>query len=478
MEKFKTWLLTVLVVLSLLQSYLLAYSMPGLGATLSTTQDYVNTVLMGSEENVENLIFPEDLVLHMGEGKHTVLYPAMNFYDRIYERIRGREFKGFQRSSISAVNWDEVRERDQGVELRFGRGVPVELLSKVIKLEGDLLFLSDVIDRIWIFKEHDSNEVRTYFFSADSSTVYESVRADLTAQDIGTYVGFGEYQTLYKPVEDEIYIPLGPVQSVEALVGYKSYSAEQMQSNLFFDPAVTRAISNRSGSQIYTDGKRGLQVDQNGKWISYTDPVARQEVEDTISENVYASIAFINQHGGWDGMHRFIYPGPIDGTQTQMIRYQQYYGNFPIIPKEPFLFGDMRLRLQQGAVSEYERSLLTLQMNAENKSVRWLPGGEMLEKALAGYIRRGETTALYPALLAAPQGEDLIQFEPVWVVRLTDGTQEVLMPALKGNKKPLPGEPGGGPIVNPDKETAAGTKAMGVTAAGMNGLAADNRAFP
>ena len=32
-EKFKTGLLTVLVILSLGQSYLLAYSMPGLGAT-------------------------------------------------------------------------------------------------------------------------------------------------------------------------------------------------------------------------------------------------------------------------------------------------------------------------------------------------------------------------------------------------------------------------------------------------------------
>lgn len=455
MEKFKTWMLTILVVLSLLQSYLLAYSMPGIGATISTTQDYVNTVLMGSEENVENLIFPEDLVLHMGEGRHTVLYPAMNFYDRIYERIRGREFKGFQRSSISAVNWDEVRDLDQGVELRFGRGVPVELLSKVIKLEGDLLFLSDVIDRIWIFKKNESNEVRTYFFSADSNTVYESVRADLTAQDIGTYVGFGEYQTLYAPVEDEIYIPLGPVQSVEALVGYRSYSAEQMQGNLFFDPAVTRAISNRSGSQIYTDGKRGLQVDQNGKWISYTDPVARQEVEDNISENVYASIGFINQHGGWDGLHRFVYPGPIDSTQAQMIRYQQYYGNYPIVPKEPFLFGDIRLRLQQGAVSEYERSLLTLEDRAEHKAVRWLPGGEMLEKALADYARRGEATALYPALIASPQGDGQIQFEPAWVVRLTDGTQEVLMMALKGNKKPLPGEPGGGPLIDSDKGNAS-----------------------
>ena len=92
-----------------------------------------------------------------------------------------------------------------------------------------------------------------------------------------------------------------------------------MQKNLFFDPGVTRAISDRSGSQIYTDGKRGLQIEQNGKWISYTDPVAGQKLQDDESENVYAAITFINQHGGWDGLHRFIHAGTYEDSQDGAI---------------------------------------------------------------------------------------------------------------------------------------------------------------
>ncbi|SDW99789.1 YycH family regulatory protein [Paenibacillus sp. CF384] len=444
MDKLKTALLTALVILSLIQSYMLAYSMPGLGVTKAPQQDYVPAEPMGQEEKIENVIFPEDMVLHLGKGKHTLLYPASNFYNLIFGKIKSREFKGFQRSVAVVVDWDEIRNRDEGLELRFGRGVPVELLSKVLKLEGDATFMDDVVNRIWIYKSSDRDEIRTYFFSSDNLTVYESVKADLTAQDVQMYVGYGEYQTNYRKVGDDLYTPDGPVESMQQIVGYDTYSTEQMQRYLFVDPGVTRVISDQGGSQIYTDGKRGLQVEQNGRWISFTDPVSVQGQDDNESQNVYAAIQFINKHGGWDGMHRFMHAGTFESVQV--LRFQQYYGSYPIIPQEPFMFGSMRLRLQQGVVSEYERSLLTLQKKAQQRDIRWLPGGDMLENAFKNYKRRLEVTAIYPALLAISTEKNVMKLEPIWAVRLVDGTQENLLQAIPGGYKPKPGEPGGAPL--------------------------------
>lgn len=442
MEKFKTGLLTILVILSLCQSYLLAYSMPGLGATASSPQDYIKGAEpMGQEEQVENVIFPQDMVLHLGKGKHTILYPGTNFYNLIYGKIQSREFKGFQRNMLSIVDWDDVRSNDLGLELRFGQGVPAKLLSKALKLEGDPEFMEEIINRIWIFKNSDRDEVRTYFFSSDGLSIYESVRADLTSQDVQMYVGYGEYQVQYQLVGNELYTPLGPVEGLQSVVGYDRYSAEQMQKNLFVDPGVTRTISDRVGSQIYTDGKRGLRVEQNGKWISYTDPVAGQATKDDESDNVYTAISFINQHGGWDGLHRFIHSGIYD--DSQMVRFQQYYESYPIMPADPFLFGEMKLRLQQGVVSEYERSLLTLHKKAESKEIRWLPGGDMLKKTLTEYPHRSEVTALYPALQAMPVDGEKMELKPVWAVRLRNGSQEVLLQAIPYGMKPQAGEPGG-----------------------------------
>ncbi|AZN38843.1 YycH family regulatory protein [Paenibacillus albus] len=461
MDKLKTIVLTALVVMSLIQSYLLAYSMPGLGVTTTPQQQgYVPSEPMGQEEKVENVIFPEDMVLHLGKGKHTVLYPASNFYNLIFGKIKSREFKGFQKSPAVVVDWDDVRDRDQGLELRFGRGVPTQLLSKVLKLEGDVNFLNDVINRIWIYKSSDRDEVRTYFFSADNLTVYESVKADLTAQDVQMYVGYGEYQVNYRKIGDDIYIPEGPIESMQSIVGYDSYSPEQMQRYLFFDPGVTRVISDRGGSQIYTDGKKGLQVEQNGRWISYTDPVAGQGQEDNESQNVYTAIQFINQHGGWDGLHRFVHAGSFEQS-AQVLRFQQYYGTYPIIPQETFLFGSMKLRMLQGVVSEYERSLLTLQKKPQKRDIRWLPGGDMVESALEHYTRRLEVTALFPALQASPSDKNKLLLTPVWAVRLIDGTQLVLLPAIQGGYKPQPGEPGGAPLVKQTPSSSGGVGSAG-----------------
>jgi regulatory protein YycH of two-component signal transduction system YycFG len=435
MEKLKTTALIVLVALSFLQSYLLAYSMPGLGATVRSDQDYVNAEPMGSATSVESVIFPEELIIHLGGNRHTLIYPGTQFYEMILnQRIQGREFKGFERSPSNILDWEEIRKNDIGIELRFDNGIPVELLQKLLKLEGDLLFLNETIDRVWIFKTTGTEEVRTFFFSADGQMVYESVRADLTVRDVQDYVGVGQFQPLYTMTADGLYIPVAPIQSTEMVFPYEIYTPDMMQRSLFFDPSTTKVWEDRNGSQIFTDGKRGLQVEQNGMWISYTDPAAPQSTENLLSDNVYASVDFVNQHGGWDGVHRFVNPQP--GGEGKYVRFKQYVEQYPIIETAPFRYGYMRLTLQQGEVTEYSRSLITLAPHSESRKVRWLPGGEVLEERLQKYARRGEVTALFPALQAASVDEKMLRFIPVWAVRHSDGTEEVLVEAYPTGYEP------------------------------------------
>ncbi|MEV5030010.1 YycH family regulatory protein [Paenibacillus sp. LPE1-1-1.1] len=468
-EKIKTTTLIVLVALSLLQSYLLAYSMPGLGATVRSDQDYANAEPMGTATSVESVIFPEELVIHLGGNKHTVIYPGTQFYEMILnQRIQGREFKGFQRSPSDVLNWEEIRKNDIGIELRFENGIPVELLQKLLKLEGDLLFLNETIDRIWIFKTTGTEEIRTFFFSSDGEVVYESVRADLTVRDVQDYVGFGQFQPKYSMTGDGLYIPLAPIQTTEMLFPYETYTPDLMQRSLFFDPSTTRALEDRGGSQIYTDGKRGLQVEQNGKWISYTDPSAPQITENLLSDNVYASVDFVNQHGGWDGVHRFV--NAIPGGEGKDIRFKQYVEQYPVIPTPPFRYGYMRLTLQQGDVTEYSRSLITLGPQSESRSVRWLPGGEGLQETLKNYKRRSEVTALFPALQAAPVDEKQLRFTPVWAVRLKDGTEEMLASAYPSGYEPPEQQDSSaqGSVDEGDADADSATAATGAGAAALS----------
>ncbi|WP_276356491.1 YycH family regulatory protein [Cohnella caldifontis] len=428
MENVKSAVLGLLVALSLVQSYFLAYSMPSLEARVKSGQDYVPAEPLGPALEVQDLLFPEQIVLHLGQDRHTVFFPDnAPYYDLILKKLQGRDFKGIQQSTAEAVNWDQVRREDQGLELRFGRPIPFQLLQSVFKIDADFLFSRDAIDRIWIFVRKDSQEVRTFFFSSDGRNVYEAQRADLTVGDVQTNVGFGEYWTPFQTANGQLYVPEKPYDWVTELkVPITRYTTEQMQRNLFFDPGVTRAIQEQGdGNRIYTDGKRWLKVAENGGWMSYTDPVAPTEGQTDLSDNVSAAVQFVNQHGGWNGPFRLTQTGAPASEADSAIRFQQYYKQVPIVPGQNLTFGYMELRLQQGTVTSYDRSLLILGDTPESRTSRSLPGGDALRSMVSQTDYGSAVLSLFPAY--RPElGKDAVTLRPVWAVRLADGTVRIL----------------------------------------------------
>ncbi|TFE25394.1 two-component system activity regulator YycH [Cohnella luojiensis] len=428
-EKGKSVLLFLLVVVSLVQSYFLAYSTPYMEAKVKTDLDYVKTEPLGTEEDVKNLIFPEQLVIHLGNDKHTVFYPSTKtYYELILDKLIIREFKGMQRDTVNSVDWDQIRRENQGVELRFGRAVPFDLLQRVFKIDRDFLFFGDSIDRIWIYKTKGNDEVRTFFFSSDGRFVYESQRADLTVGDVEGYVGFGQYWDPYYTIDGNLYIPEKPITKLLAMeVAFDRYTTEQMQDNLFFDPGSTRTIQDsKSGPKFYTDGRgSGLKIEQDGSWLSYTDSVAPVGGDNDLVDNVMAAVSFVNQHGGWNGKHQFVKETNTE-TGCAVIRFQQYYEEVPIVSGGGMNFGFMQLTMQQGGVSSYNRSLVVLGDKTTNKSLKQLPGGDELRKIIQNKDSGGrEIEALFPALRPTMK-KDTVVLSPVWAVRLADGEVNII----------------------------------------------------
>ncbi|RUS48818.1 two-component system activity regulator YycH [Cohnella sp. AR92] len=420
MEKLKSLLLTLLVVISLVQSYFLAYSMPSMEANVKTEQNYVKADPLGPEEKVENLLYPEELVLHMGLDKHTVFYPNDTFYDMVLDKLKGREFKGLQRDSIGKINWDQVRRNDLGIEVRFSRAIPIELLQRVFKVDTDFIVNSDMINRIWIFARQDREEVRTFFFSSDGQNVYESLRADLTVQDVQQYIGFGQYWTPFKYWDGGVYVP-DQAKSYDILrVPYSSYTSDQLQRNLFTDPSTTKMIQDQQeGTQIITDWKRALKLETTLGWMSYTDLVTPTDTQNNLTDNIEASVQFVNQHGGWGNPHRLVRSlGPANDS---VVRFQQDYAGLPIVSNGDFRFGYMQLTLQQGIVSSYERSMFVLESEKQIKGAsQKLPSGNDL-LAMIREAAGGETVeSIFPAYRPKLE-EDTMLLQPVWAIRLASG---------------------------------------------------------
>ncbi|MFC4601373.1 YycH family regulatory protein [Cohnella hongkongensis] len=433
-EKGKSVLLFLLVIMSLYQSYLLAYSKPFMEAKVKTELSYVKTEPLGTELQAKDLIFPEQLVVHLGEDKHTVFYPStVPYYNLILDKLRSREFKSLQRDSVNSVDWDQIARENQGIELRFGRAIPFELLQRVFKIDGDFLFYRDSIDRIWIYTSKLRDEVRTYFFSSDGRSVYEAQKADLTVGDVEGYVGFGQYWDPYTIYGEDLYIPEKPITRMLAMeASFDRYTTEQMQDNLFFDSSSARAIPNGT---FYTDNKRSLKIEQEGNWLSYNDPVAPTEGADELVDNVIAAVGFVNQHGGWNSKHALV-KGTDPVKDSANIRFQQYYRDIPVVSGAAMNFGYMQMTLQQGLVTSYARSLILMNQEVSNKTPRQLPAGSELRAVLKSVeATGGRIEALFPAFRPELK-EDKIVLRPVWAARLASGEVVIAADSAAVEEKP------------------------------------------
>lgn len=420
-ERLKTIVLSLLVASSLFQSYLLVFSEPRHDPVKQN--EYVEADKIGTQVSVDELLFPEQIILHSGKDTHTLLYPNTQFYNLIFESLKKRTFDSLRRSSTLTgnVDWEEVRGKQPGVELRFRGGIPFSILKSLFELKGDLPLDNEMVNRIWIYTKDVKEDVKTFFIT--DYNLYEA-RADLNIKDVEGYVGFGELQTTYHSKDGDIYLPDKPIEITKYRIPFEAMTVEQLTKTLFVDPSNTRNFSIRDGSQIYTDGKRGLQV-RTDQWMSYSDPIPSVDSRNDVRENLNSAVTFVNQHGGWSGQFavKSIPQTPVIGKQT--FTFRQYYDSYPIMSDRPDGFGLIKLVLQKGTVANYDRSMLTLESRRLERTLKTLEGGKYLDDWLANSPRRTLVAAIYPAYQPVVQ-EKYIDLNPVWIAEYRDGTYEVI----------------------------------------------------
>ncbi|OXM84552.1 YycH family regulatory protein [Paenibacillus rigui] len=424
-EKLKTAVLVLLVALSLLQTYFLSYNSPKFDPLVQ--EEYVKADPIGSQATLEDLLFPNEIVMHMGNQLHTVLYPDTVTYNSVLDNVKQRTLDGFRKTTLATLglNWDDVRNKQQGIEVRFRDGVPINVLQRVMQLKGELPADNDIITKIWIFAKDTKDEVRTILFTDTASTVYEVQKADISAKDIERFVTL-EGVIPYKPMANgDYYLPTKPLSFPAYKLPYTSMSVDQLKRSFFVDPAITRNISERDGSEIYTDSKRGLQLKNDQRWMTYSDPVAPVDSKVDLRDNLLSAVQFVNQHGGWNGTYVVQKVPQRLLPANQAFIFRQYYGSLPVINQRSDNIGFIKMALQKGVVSSYERSTIIPEPKGVNKRDASLLGGEALDAKLEQYSKKTAVISVFPGYkpVISDQTEELV---PTWTVELRDGTYEFL----------------------------------------------------
>jgi regulatory protein YycH of two-component signal transduction system YycFG len=428
MERIKSVVLTVLVIVSLIQSYFLAYSSPKFENVVQT--DYVQNEIIGTQAELQDVLFPEQIILHSGNNTHTLLPLSLQFYHMIYDNFLKRKlYDGFRMSDTATlnVNWDVIRKQSKGIELRFKEGIPLSVLQNILQIKPDNPLADDIISRIWIYVIDNTDQVRTFFFSDKNSVVFEAVKVDISASDVHKYVALGQYLTPYHTVTGDYYLPDKPLTMARIQTSYTEFTADQLKRSLFVDPSMTRYLVERDGTKIYTDGKRGLQLKDDTHWMNYSDPISTPvEISNDLNENLLSSIRFINQHGGWNGSYIYSRMSSDLNKGPQTFEFRQYVDNFPLIGLTPSTFGYIKLVLQRGVVSIYERSLINIDDKQVVKTESILPGGKILDDMIRDYAKSLDIVSVFPSYQVIVMKGKKVDLVPRWAVELKDGTTEFL----------------------------------------------------
>jgi regulatory protein YycH of two-component signal transduction system YycFG len=427
-EKTKSILLTVLVVVSLVQSYMLGYSSPR--PEKLDTGEYVETELAGTQAELKDVVFPNQIILHFGKKSHTVLYPMpfINHYRNIFDFLKQRTFDGLRKTNVFAANidWNDIRDNYQGIEVRFNEGVPFTVLQSLMTISKEEASLeNELITRIWIYKGN-KDEVKTFFISDTNVVVYEAVKADVTVQDLEVRLRLGESLTKYHTVDGEYYLPDEPLPTIQISMPYTQYSAEQLKRNLFVDPTLTRSLQERDGSQIFTDGKRGLQLRNDQRWLIYSDPgSAPVESKNEIKDNLLSAIQFVNQHGGWNSTFLYSRISPKQAFGPQTLVFRQYLEGYPVMNIRTENIGYIKVVVQKGIVSNYERSMIIPDSKSMTKQQIMLEGGKELDQKVQQYGKRMSIVGIYPGYKPVVK-EKTLEYVPKWIAELRDGTYDVI----------------------------------------------------
>jgi regulatory protein YycH of two-component signal transduction system YycFG len=426
-ERIKSIVLVLLVAASLLQSYMLIYNAPTLSEPFISREDPLENEMeplgepFGVTLQADQLIYPEQIVIRDAQGERRVLAPRTPAFNKVYDVITTRNFADFLERDISGLNEDAMRT---GVEFRYGGGFSFALLARVLRLELTQQERDIEIARIG-FYENARQEVNVYFFSSDGQHYYTPRSTDYAQTELATMLKQGRYIKNYEEYgEGGLYIPQAAFAVTGFTFDFEKYSISQIEENLFFDTKKTREFTVRSGSKIYTDGKRALQIDDN-TWMKLSDPKpGMQQTMPLTSTDVMQAISYVNQHGGWEetGAYRLL------STRKQGIIFQQYYNYMPIVRGQlnQLQYGYIEIQMSQSNVSEYERTLLNLRENP-HPTQYYLPGGAALQTALQETLGEAQPAAIYSAYqpqLTQVEGEaEQLTLLPVWVARMPNNTE-------------------------------------------------------
>ncbi len=408
---------------SLLLTWLLIFHSPN-NSTVSLSE-YLPRITFGSESEIQQIIKPTKIIYHLGENRHSLSTPGMESYQKIELDMNHWAFYDFY-LVYYGVDWREMIEDKNGIEIIFPHSLSASLLSSMFKVTNTSNKL-DSINRIWLSVDNVDN-VRAYFISDEEDKVFVS-QTSISSQKLTQYTAYSFNQKKYAYywssknetsfIKQTYYLPKEDLEMKLYRQTYNPVSVGDFIQLLFIDPIMVRKVYEQNNNQnvIYTDGTRSIQYYPNEKYIRYYQPVSDNETEIDINKDAFAAIRFVNHHGGWDGNYYLDKINKMDGASRTAYLFRQYIDGYPIIKNESN-YGMIQMQVKDGIINQFQRSMLLLDKSVEVKRVEVMKDIELIQLLEQRNISMGDIKNIELGYKII-ETHELLNFTPYWQILLS-----------------------------------------------------------
>ncbi|UFJ40417.1 two-component system activity regulator YycH [Brevibacillus humidisoli] len=439
-ERIKSVVLNLLVLLSFVLTALLWNNQPQFEMIAPVT--YVEPEPIGITRELDELIRPEEIVLHYGQNRHTKASPVDPQYTMVTSQMDKWYFYDFHQYVFPASKWRELMQDHVGMEIRYRASIPISVVQELFTFRGEMSRDVTEIDRLWLYLEESEDIVYALFISTEEKEVVRA-RTVVSPKDLrDSYLKLGNNlpEQFLKVMEAEMYeapqlrtywrifyLPKESSVMRKYRYNYLPITEQALTDAFFLDPTLVRRIMERDGTIIYTDGSRSIQLRQEQPMFTFTDPaLPERRGELTPAEKLHSAVGFINQHLGWTDPYYLeqIHERPGEGD---VITFRQYMGAYPLVSDEGGSPEALTVTSDEGQVISLKRTLLDYDMYIDFEEFAVMSGPELF-----AYAREHEVdlSLVHHAYLAYRPNlyVGYIELTPVWVLENITG-EKVLIDA-------------------------------------------------
>ncbi len=403
-EKLKTILLVVLVLTSLVMTYLVWYGMPPYEETEVVFQE--SFFFEEPKEKVET-IKPEQILIPVEEEQKVILNQQQEKYEQIWTEIKPLLEENL--SEEEQVGSDQLPEDDACLMVEFDPPFPIEIehipylagLNQLMRLE--FYFASETFIRLegeeefqYELPEDDFVELQEMVADFEDSDLPRYELLELEAdndenediEDLDLDLDIEDPEEIELEIIQDIYLPVEEVEMYNYIdLMREDLALEELLQAVFVNHKLARQIEEPDGTLIFTDGEKGLRV---SKYLEYTAPklegsAATHSYDGAIQE----ANEFLCYYGGWpdglylDAISRTDETGIPGGEGYFNARWRYYHQGYPVVGN----LGETEVKFNDRGLYFYQRTLFAPgDSTGEKKNISW--NKKVLSRALEFYVEQ------------------------------------------------------------------------------------------